>query len=66
VSRPWQFSIYPARRGADTGGAGHFARQLPGGTMPLINSTDRLSFGIPAIDSQYRKLVDTINQLHEA
>jgi hypothetical protein len=34
--------------------------------MPPINSTDRLSVGIPAIDSQYRKLVDTINQLHEA
>ena len=34
--------------------------------MPLITWTDRLSVGIPAIDSQHRTLVDMINQLHEA
>ena len=34
--------------------------------MPLISWNDTLSVGIPTIDAQHRKLVDTLNDLHSA
>jgi len=34
--------------------------------MALITWTDRLSVGVPAIDSQHGVLVETLNELHDA
>ncbi|MGA8042768.1 MAG: bacteriohemerythrin [Terracidiphilus sp.] len=34
--------------------------------MPLIAWNDALSVGVQSIDAQHRKLVDTLNELHDA
>jgi len=34
--------------------------------LPLIAWNDSLSVGVMTIDAQHKKLVDTLNQLHDA
>jgi len=34
--------------------------------MPLITWSDKLSVGVKSIDAQHGRLVDTLNELHEA